>query len=344
MVNNSKMCTRSGTLLKMKNGKMIREETKDGLLTKKIFDDPITELKNIKTDWENIKELNSENYYDFTAYHYDHRNQFDDKWFKFVIIKDIESTKYHFWFLPGNEITNKHPMAVVKHLYTYGKNPVFNALIDKILKGKDLNLDEKERLLSLMHVFPYPKNGPRIKRYGCLSVEAAGSGIICTIPKKGRTHQITPYVFLNNKSGHYKCSINRIQTALDNVDFDDFELKTRRGLRLQGLKFAPIVKYPDQETDHKYYTPEDAASRNTPSKHTFVGATACNPTKYTDKRVKDVLGVCCRRRSKIPKKKKQIQTYINSGYNADNNSFNGGSRTKKNKKIKRTIKKNQKRN
>ena len=41
-----------------------------------------------------------------------------------------------FWFLPGNKLENKHSMAVVKHLYTYGGHSRFNELVDKILKKK----------------------------------------------------------------------------------------------------------------------------------------------------------------------------------------------------------------
>ena len=93
---NKKMCTVRKNLYKFANGES--GAFQHPRISSKVFDNPIMELENIRSDWDKINELNLDNYKAFTNYHYDHIRPDEDKWFKFVIVCDAKTGKYHFWF------------------------------------------------------------------------------------------------------------------------------------------------------------------------------------------------------------------------------------------------------
>ena len=189
-------------------------------------------------------------------------------------------------------------MATLKHLYTYGENTRLNELIDKARFNKLKKPTEKTELLELMRYYEISRGqGSNKFRNSCLDVQAAGSGIICrNYVTDG--YSVIPYVYLNTKSGHYRCTIEEIDDALkfSHLKARLHELNPRipkkKTETFHYLAFAEIVDFPDSETDHKYY--RDSKQ--------FVGATACKPDKYTDRPEgrgeKTILNTCCFKRTR----------------------------------------------
>merc|ERR1712166_1716652 len=153
-------------------------------------------------------------------------------------------------------------MCVVKHLYEYGNNQKFNILVKGVLSaGKSLArptpTEEETELLNLMHIFQYHVTDTshteisigNSKNYNiCLEVCAAGSGMTCTKIKP-------PKVFLNNKSGHYKCDqfiiekyisimTNKKNGNLKNLK-PEGEFSVILGRVNSGLSFAPVLFVPN---------------------------------------------------------------------------------------------------